>query len=139
MSSNLADRQSICSCGSELDGWVVNYNTIRRYQGIGMITSITHFESLGVSSIGPNLDATAANARRTSPDLISRQVGANGVVSMAWQQISVGKHRGGYKVDIYNEKDMVQIVDGSELIKCVLQNRPGEVIRKRNEKTIATI
>ena len=103
-----------------------------------MITSITHFASLGVSPIGPNLDATAVNEQRTSPDLISRQVGANGVVSIAWQQISVGKHRGGHKVGIYNEKEMVQIFDGSELIKSALRNRPGEVIRKRNEKTMAT-
>ena len=119
MSSNLADRQSICSSGSELDAWVTHYKTIRRYQGIGVITSITHFATLGVSSIGPNLDATAANEQRTSPELISGQVGANGVVSIAWQQIFVGKHRGGHKVDIYNEKEMVQIFDGSELIiKC---------------------
>ena len=122
---------------AELDSWVDHYNTIRPHQGIGMITPITRFASPGVSSIGPVLDATAASEVRTGPDWISRRVGANGVVSIAWQQISVGKHRGGHNVDIHIEKEMVQIFDGSELIKSALRNRPGEVIRKRNAQTMA--
>lgn len=121
----------------ELDAWVDHYNTIRPHQGIGMITPITRFASPGVSSIGPVLDATAASEVRTGPDWLSRRVGANGVVSIAWQQISVGKHRGGHNVDIHIEKEMVQIFDGSELIKSALRNRPGEVIRKRNAQTMA--
>ena len=84
---------------SELDTWVNHYNTERPHQGIGMITPITRFASPGVNSIGPELDATAAREQRTGPDWISRRVGANGVVSIAWQQISVGKHRGGHNVD----------------------------------------
>lgn len=84
---------------SELDTWVNHYNTERPHQGIGMITPITRFASPGVNSIGPELDATAARDQRTGPDWISRRVGANGVVSIAWQQISVGKHRGGHNVD----------------------------------------
>ena len=72
---------------------------------------------------------------RQGPDWISRRVGANGVVSIAWQQISVGKHRGGHNVDVHIQKEMVQIWDGSELIKSALRNRPGEVIRKKNAQT----
>ena len=123
---------------SELDAWVDHYNRIRPHQGIGMVTPIARFANPGVSSIGPELDATAASEVRTGPDWISRRVGANGVVSIAWQQISVGKHRGGHNVDIHIDKEMVQIFDGSELIKSALRNRPGEVIRKRNAQTITT-
>ena len=123
---------------SELDAWVDHYNTIRPHQGIGMVTPITRFANPGVSAIGPALDATAASEVRTGPDWISRRVGANGVVSIAWQQISVGKHRGGHNVDIHIDKEMVQIFDGSELIKSALRNKPGEVIRKRNAQTMTT-
>ena len=38
---------------------------------------------------------------RSGEDWISRRVATNGVISVAWQEISCGKHRGGHRVDIH--------------------------------------
>ena len=129
--------ESKAAAQGELDAWVHHYNTERPHQGIGMVTPITRFTSLGNLIVGPSADITALAEVRQGPDWVSRRVGANGVVSIAWQQISVGKHRSGHNVDIQIQKEMVQIWDGAELIKSALRNRPGEVIRKKNAQTMA--
>ena len=129
--------ESKVAAQGELDAWVHQYNTQRPHQGIGMVTPITRFTSLGSVIVGPGPDTTALTEVRHGPDWVSRRVGANGVVSIAWQQISVGKHRSGHNVDIQIQKEMVQIWDGAELIKSALRNRPGEVIRKKNAQTMA--
>ena len=84
---------------------------------------------------GTDADTTALDEVRQGNDWVTRRVGANGVVSIAWQQISVGKHRNGHNVDVHIQNEMVQIWDGAELIKSALRNRPGEVIRKKNAET----
>ena len=123
------------SAQEELDAWVVQYNTVRPHQGIGMVTPMSRFTSLGNVIVGPMPDTTALAEVRQGPDWVTRRVGANGVVSIAWQQISVGKHRGGHNVDVHIQREMVQIWDGAELIKSALRNKPGEVIRKKNAET----
>ena len=129
--------ESKAAAQGELDAWVHQYNTLRPHQGIGMVTPITRFTSLGNIIAAPTADISALAEVRQGPDWVSRRVGANGVISIAWQQISVGKHRGGHNVDIHIQKEMVQIWDGAELIKSALRNRPGEVIRKKNAQTMA--
>ena len=94
---------------AELDAWVHQYNTERPHQGIGMVTPMTRFTSLGSVMVGPLVDTTALTQVRQGADWVTRRVGANGVVSIAWQQISVGKHRSGHNVDIHIQKEMVQI------------------------------
>jgi transposase InsO family protein len=123
------------SAQAELDAWVIQYNTVRPHQGIAMVTPMTRFTSLGNVIVGPMPDTSALDEVRQGSDWVTRRVGANGVVSIAWQQISVGKHRNGHNVDVHIQKEMVQIWDGAELIKSALRNRPGEVIRKKNAQT----
>ena len=120
---------------AELDAWVVEYNTVRPHQGIGMVTPMSRFTSLGNVIVGPTPDTTALADVRQGSDWVTRRVGANGVVSIAWQQISVGKHRGGRNVDVHIQKEMVQIWDGNELLKTAMRDKPGEVIRKKNAQT----
>ena len=79
-----------------------------------------------------------ASAQAEIDAWITRRVGANGIVSIAWQQISVGKHRSGANVDVHIQMEMVQIWDGSELIKSALRNKPGEVIREKNASILKT-
>ena len=67
---------------------------------------------------------------RSGSDWIARRVAPHGVVCVAWQQISVGKHRAGRDVDIHVLEQMLQIWDGQELLKSVLRERKG-VIRKK--------
>jgi hypothetical protein len=51
------------------------------------------------------------------------------VVTVSWQQILVGKHRGGQKVDIHVTGELIQIWDGSELLKTVLKADKGKDVR----------
>ena len=127
---------SKASAQGELDAWVAQYNTVRPHQGIGMVTPMTRFTSLGNVIVGPMPDTTALDEVRHGPDWVTPRVGVNPIVSIAWQQISVGKHRNGHNVDVHIQREMVQIWDGSELIKSALRNRAGEVIRKKNAQTM---
>jgi len=120
------------SAQAELDAWVHQYNTVRPHQGIGMVTPMTRFTYPGISLVGPVVDTKALSEVRSGPDWVSRRVGANGVVGVAWQQISVGRHRAGRNVDVQISKKILQIWDGTELLKTALRERPGEVIRKKN-------
>jgi hypothetical protein len=124
--------ESQASAQSELDAWVVEYNTVRPHQGIGMVTPMTRFTHPGISLVGPEEDTKALSEVRQGPDWVSRRVGVNGVVGVAWQQISVGRHRAGRNVDVQISKEILQIWDGTELLKTALRNKPGEVIRKKN-------
>ena len=50
---------------------------------------------------------------------------------MAWQQISVGKHRAGRTVDVQVGEEILHIWDGNELLKTVLRDNKKEVRKKR--------
>jgi hypothetical protein len=50
---------------------------------------------------GPALDLTALAERRIGDDWISRRVASNGVISLSWQQFSVGKHHGAELADVH--------------------------------------
>ena len=59
------------------------------------------------------------------------QMDVVGVVCVAWQQISVGKHRAGRTVDIHVGPELLHIWDGNELLKTVLRDSTNEVRKKR--------
>jgi hypothetical protein len=73
---------------------------------------------------------------RGSDEWVSRKVSSAGVVTVAWQQISVGKHRGGRKVDIHVTDELLQIWDGSELLKTVLKADTGGKVRVKKAFTM---
>ena len=79
---------------------------------------------------GPRPDAGPPLKHRTvhTP---SRRVAPNGVISVAWQEISCGKYRGGHRVDVHLQGEVMQIWDGDELIKTVLRTNDKEVRKKR--------
>jgi hypothetical protein len=59
--------------------------------------------------------SSALLGERTGDGWISRRVAVNGVISVAWQQISCGKHRAGRRVDVHVDGPTLQIWDGEEL------------------------
>jgi transposase InsO family protein len=113
---------------AELDAWVGTYNTERPHSALGMATPASRFTP---TPAGPPADDSALLGERTGEGWISRRVAANGVISVAWQQISCGKHRAGRRVDIHLDGDTLQIWDGAELLKTVLRANRKEV-RKKN-------
>ena len=118
----------------ELDAWVLDYNTNRPHQGIGMATPIERFSRRSLTEPSPRaLDLTALNRDRSGDDWISRTVSINGTISVANQVFSVGKHRSGAIVDIRITDRVLETWDGSELLKAVLRNSKGVVRKKRAE------
>jgi transposase InsO family protein len=112
----------------ELDAWVESYNQQRPHSALGMDTPASRFVT---ASQGPALDSSALGGDRGGDDWISRKIAANGIISVAWQEISCGKHRAGRRVDVHVEPRTLQIWDGDELIKTVLRTSGKEVRKKR--------
>jgi hypothetical protein len=113
---------------AELDGWVRSYNTQRPHSALQMATPDSKF---ALADPGRPADDSALSAKRRGDGWISRRVAANGIISVAWQQISCGKHRAGRTLDVHLDGPTLQIWDGEELLKTVLRANQKEV-RKKN-------
>lgn len=124
---------------AELDEWVQFYNSSRPHQSLDMATPQQRFQASqaavhaerGVSDDAPVVQLPPA---RTGTDWISRKVSAVGVVSVSWQQISVGKHRAGQRCDIQVFPDMLQLWVGDDLLKTVQRDSSGEVRKKHAQQ-----
>jgi transposase InsO family protein len=118
------------SAQAELDRWVGSFNTERPHSALGMASPASRF----TAEPGRPADVEAVLGERTGEGWISRRVAPNGVISVAWQEISCGKHRGGRRVDVHVQGPLMQIWDGEELIKTVLRTNDKEVRKKRAAK-----
>jgi len=120
---------------AELDAWVGDYNANRPHQGIGMKTPAERF-LVDRNRPAPELDPhlVALQDARDPDEWITRKVSVNGVITVAWQQISVGKHRDGRRVDVHVLPELLEVWDGNELIKTVKRTSEGVVRKKRAVK-----
>jgi transposase InsO family protein len=114
---------------TELDAWVGDYNANRPHQGINMATPAQRYHP---ATTGRPLDARAVHPDRGSGgEWVSRKVAANGIISLANQPISVGKHRGGDIVDVHLDGTLIQIWSGPELLRTIVKTNETEVRKKR--------
>jgi hypothetical protein len=124
----------LATAQDELDAWVASYNTERPHQALGMATPASRF----LAALPGRPADTSAVTERSGDGWISRRVTTNGVISVAWQQISCGKHRAGGVVDIQVNERTMQIWDGEELIKTVLRTNRTEVRKKHAARARAS-
>ena len=75
---------------------------------------------------------------RTGDQWISRRVAVNGVVCVAYQQVSVGKHYAGSACDVLVGDGLLQFWIGNELIKTTVRASTGEIRKKRAAGTTAS-
>jgi transposase InsO family protein len=122
---------SLAAAQAELDEWVFAYNHDRPHQMIGMQPPATRFYRRDPEPASPEPDTTALTPDRGGDDWVGRRVASNGVISVDWQQLSVGKHRAGAQVDVHVTDQLLQIWHGSELLKTVKRDGSGEVRKKR--------
>lgn len=120
-----------------LDEWVGYYNTQRPHQGVGDETPETRYRAEPASTTdgepaapARTLVTLARAADRDGDGWVSRKVGPNGVVCVAWQQVSVGKHRAGSRCDVLVTEQVLQFWIGAELLKTVTRTSTGEVRKK---------
>ncbi|RAU96585.1 IS481 family transposase [Mycolicibacter senuensis] len=113
-----------------LDEWVGYYNTVRPHQAIAMVPPAERF-SAGVTVAAVASPSSAAGTDRGGDDWVSRRVTTNGVVSVAWQQVSVGAHHAGSRCDVHVDGDLLRFFIGDDLVKTAARTSRGEVRNKR--------
>jgi transposase InsO family protein len=117
-----------------IDGWIVEYNTDRPHQSLRRRTPAEVFTAAGPDP-GPPLSLAALAAPvRDGDDWVSRRVASNGVICVAYQQLSVGKHRAGEVVDVHLTPRLLEIWDRNALLKTVVRTSEGQVRKKRASK-----
>lgn len=118
-----------------IDAWVAEYNTDRPHQAIGRATPAERF-AVRPAATAPALPAelTAIEDRRCGEDWVTRTVAANGIISVAWQVLSVGKHHGGEIVDVHVTDRLLEVWSGNDLVKTAVRTSKGEVRKKRAQR-----
>ena len=105
-----------------LDEWVTYYNTQRPHQALGDATPESRFRS-GDGEVRHQL----RHPERNGEQWVCRRVASNGIVSVGYQQVSVGKHCGGSACDVLVTDGLLQFWVGNELLKTVVRTSTGDV------------
>ena len=117
-----------------LDEWVQDYNTRRPHQSLSMDTPAVRFRpGVAVGTAAPV--AAVAGPDRAGGDWVSRRVCANGIVSVSWQQVCVGRHHGGARCDVHVDGDLLRFWIGEELVKTAARTSGGAVRKKKAART----
>jgi transposase InsO family protein len=106
-----------------LDEWVTYYNTQRPHQSLGDLTPESRFRTGGAGEVRHQL----RHPERNGEQWVCRKVASNGIVSVGYQQVSVGKHYGGSACDVLVTDGLLQFWVGSELLKTVARTSKGAV------------
>ena len=123
----------LAAAQASIDRWLEEYNTDRPHQSLGRCTPAERFAARTPVTVLPP-DLTALAQRRSGDDWVSRRVASNGIISVAWQQVSAGKHRAGEIVDVHVTARLLEIWSGNELIKTIVRTTEGGVRKKRASK-----
>jgi transposase InsO family protein len=113
-----------------LDEWVTYYNTQRPHQSLGDATPASRFQVREQSTRQP-----ALRPERNGEHWVCRKVARNGVVSVGYQQVSVGKNYGGSACDVLVSDNVLQFWVGSELLRTVARRSRGEIRKKHADGT----
>jgi len=111
----------------ELGQFVLHYNTQRPHQSLDMATPMTKF-SVAAPVIREMNQGSSTLPQGTWE---ARRIGGNGVISIGWLQIRVGKHRAGQDVDVMITESMVHVYFKDELLKTALRSNIKEVRKTR--------
>jgi transposase InsO family protein len=105
-----------------LDEWVSYYNTQRPHQSLGDLTPESRFRT-GEGAARHQL----RHPERNGEQWVCRKVASNGIVSVDYQQVSVGRNYAGSACDVLVTEGLLQFWVGSELLKTVARTSQGTV------------
>jgi transposase InsO family protein len=128
--SNAAPFKNLKVAQQAVDEWVHYYNTARPHQSLDMATPVQRFAPAPSLTPAAGLP-TGGTAERSGTHWVSRRVGANGVVCVAWQQVSVGRHYAGARCDVHVDGELLRFWIGDDLVKTAARTSRGEVRNKR--------
>ena len=122
-----------------LDEWVDDYNQRRPHQSLNMDTPAARFSS--APALGPAGVSVPAEVGpdRSGGDWVSRRVCGNGVVSVSWQQVSVGRHYAGARCDVHVDGELLRFWIGDELVKTAARTSRGTVRNRKAARTRGTV
>ena len=115
-----------------LDEWVSYYNTQRPHQALGDATPESRFKASDRNlqrRLTPRLE-------RNGEQWVCRRVASNGIVSVGYQQVSVGKHHAGSACDVLVTDGLLQFWVGSELLKTVARTSKRQVRKLHANGTV---
>lgn len=114
-----------------LDEWVTYYNTQRPSQALADATPESRFRATD----GNLQHRLIPRPERNGEQWVCRRVASNGIVSVGYQQVSVGKHYAGSPCDVLVTEGLLQFWVGSELLKTVARTSRGPVRKLHAEGT----
>src|SRR5438128_1142223 len=106
-----------------LDEWVNYYNKQRPHQSLADATPESRFNA---GTDRPQHRLTP-RPERNGEQWVCRKVARNGIVSVGYQQVSVGKNFGGSACDVLVTDGLLQFWVGNELLKTVVRTSKGDV------------
>ena len=115
--------RNLKSAQEALDEWVTYYNTQRPHQSLADATPERRFRATD----GNLQRRLTPRPERNSEQWVCRKVASNGIVSVGYQQVSVGKHHAGSACDVLVTEGLLQFWVGSELLKTVARTSQGPV------------
>ena len=125
---------SLEAAQAELDDWVQEYNHRRPHQGIGMMPPVHRFQTGSPAPAIP-IRATASTAKpaddRRDGTWVARRASTIGVITVAWQQIALGRAAARRNLDVWVTDEVIQVFDGDELLRTTLRKSTGEIRKKR--------
>jgi transposase InsO family protein len=125
--------QSLAEAQQVLDRWVESYNTARPHQALGMATPAERFGANDPRPLAPI--ARSVGVQRStrprpvpaSPTQVTRIVGSNGCIRVAYQRLSIGRHLTGETVVVRVEPSLLQIFHRGQLVRAVARDNALEV------------
>ena len=127
---------SIADAQQQVDTWLIEYNTDRPHASLGRRTPAEVFNGREQDP-GPPVKVDQL-LRRDGDGWISRRVASNGIISVAWQQVSVGKHRAGEIVDVHVRDGLIEVWSGNDLIRTLVRDNERSIRKKRASKPAPT-
>jgi transposase InsO family protein len=118
-----------------LDEWVDDYNTRRPHQSLKMATPAQRFAQ--AVTVARAHASAPTDTDRPGDNWISRRVTTNGVVCVAWQQVSIGRHYAGQRCDVHVDGELLRFWVGDQLVKTAARRNTDEVRIKRAMRTSA--
>jgi hypothetical protein len=103
-----------------LDEWISYYNSQRPHQSLSDVTPESRFQASG--NLRPEM---TPRPERNGEQWVCRKVASNGVVSVGYQQVSVGRNYSGSACDVLVTDGLLQFWVGSELLKTVARTSVG--------------
>ena len=113
-----------------------DYNTNRPHQALKMATPAQRFGA-GAPALAPSR-SKSARTERGADDWVSRRVTTNGVVCVAWQQVSIGRYYAGQRCDVHVDGELLRFWIGDQLVKTAARRTAREVRIKRAMHTSAS-